>query len=276
MTPPPRDRSRDVRVEDPTNRWVVHAAARALLPLALRLRFSANAVSIGGLALGVLAALCYLRWDRFMFALLGFGLSIAWLICDGLDGMIARATGTASALGRILDGVCDHAVFILIYCAIAGSIGTGEGWAWAIAAGAAHAIQSSLYEAERIRFHRRLSGDPTPVRPRSVNPGVRAYDAVSASLDPASAPFERAFAASADRLAFAAAYGNAAAPALRAMIPLSANTRVIAILLACLSGNPRLFWGFELVPLTLVAIFGILWLRRVEARLSLGVTVPQH
>ena len=37
----------------------------------------------------------------------------------------------------------------------------------------------------------------------------------------------------------------------------SANMRILAIWLACLFGDPRLFWWFELGPLTLVAVIGI-------------------
>src|SRR3546814_9333837 len=45
-------------------------------------------------------------------ATIGLPLSLFWLVADGLDGMIARATGTPSAAGRVLDGLCDHGVFL--------------------------------------------------------------------------------------------------------------------------------------------------------------------
>jgi len=262
---PPPDGSRDPRTEDPTNLYVVHLAGRALLPLALRLRVPANAVSLAGLVLGALAALAYLHWPT--LATWGFVLCVLWLIADGLDGMIARATATASALGRFLDGLCDHAVFVLLYVALAVSIGTAEAWALAFSAGAVHAVQSTLYEGERMRFHRRLAGDLGAPPLRSRNPLVRAYDAVAGSLDRLAAPFDRALAAATDPSALAARYGAAAAPPLRLMALLSNNMRVILIWLACLAGNPRLYWWMELVPLSLVATAGIAWHRRVERRL---------
>jgi hypothetical protein len=43
--------------------------------------------------------------------------------------------------------------------------------------------------------------------------------------------------------------------------------RVVLIFLACAAGDPRLFWLFELGPLSAVAAAGILWHRQVEARL---------
>jgi CDP-diacylglycerol--serine O-phosphatidyltransferase len=262
---PPPDGSRDPRTEDPTNLYVVHLAGRALLPLALRLRIPANAVSVAGLVLGALAAAAYLHWER--LATVGFLLSVLWLIADGLDGMIARATRTASALGRFLDGLCDHAVFVLLYVALACSLGTGEAWTLALAAGAVHAIQSTLYEGERMRFHRRIRGDPGAPPAPSRNPLVQAYDAAAGSLERLAAPFDRALAGAPDPRAFGERYGAAAAPALRLMALLSNNMRVILIWLACLAGNPRLYWWAELGPLTAVAVAGILWHRRVERRL---------
>jgi CDP-diacylglycerol--serine O-phosphatidyltransferase len=159
MTIPPPDGSRDRRIEDSTNLWVIHPASRALLPLALRWGVSANLVSFAGLGVGAAAAYAFAHWSDPRAAVGGFLLAILWLIADGLDGMVARATKTASAFGRLLDGLCDHGVFTLIYIVLAQSIGTAEGWALAILAGFAHALQSNLFEGERARFHRRLRGD---------------------------------------------------------------------------------------------------------------------
>ena len=264
---PPPDGSRDRRVDDPTNVWIVHLAARMLLPPALRTGISANAVSIAGFALGTGAAAALLGWRDPALATLGFLLAIAWLILDGLDGMIARATGTASALGRFLDGACDHGVFLLLYLALGASIDTPEAWITGLLAGLVHGIQSNLYESERARYHRRLRGDPGgQAGPPSPYRLARLYDRVAGSLDRLAGRFDRALAAAPDRRAFAAAYAQRAAPALRLMNLLSANMRVVAIYAACLAGDPRLFWWFELGPLTLVALAGIAWHRRVERR----------
>jgi hypothetical protein len=48
--------SRDPRVEEVTNLWVIHPSGRALLPHALRLGISANLVSVIGLCIGAAAA----------------------------------------------------------------------------------------------------------------------------------------------------------------------------------------------------------------------------
>ena len=273
MTTPPPDGSRDRRIEDPSNLWIIHPTGRALLPHALAHGISANSVSIGGLLLGGLAAFAYTQWDRPIYALIGLVFSLGWLVADGLDGMIARATGTASALGRALDGLCDHGVFALIYVSLALSIGTLDAWLLATAAGVAHAVQSSLYEGERARFHRRLKGIALGALPAPAGMAlVRLYDSVAGSLDRLSMPFERRLGRDADPVACGRVYGNAAAPVLKFMAVLTANVRVFAVFAACLAGNPRIFWWIEIVPMTIVLVVGILLHRRVERRLAGGVS----
>jgi CDP-diacylglycerol--serine O-phosphatidyltransferase len=264
----PPDGSRDRRTEDPTNLWFVHLTGRLLLPLALRWRISANGLSLAGLALGTAAALAYTQWPDWKMATLGFALCAAWLIADGMDGMVARATGTTSAIGRFLDGVCDHSVFILLYVALAWSIGTPGAWALAAAAGVAHAAQATLYEGERTRFHRRVRGDAGLDRPPPPrNRVVRAYDAIAGSLDRMADPYDRLLGKVDDPKRLGEEYGHRAAPTLRLMALLSNNVRVIAIYVACLAGDPRLFWWLELGPLSAIAATGIWRHRRIETRL---------
>ncbi len=276
MTRPPPDRSRDRRIEDPTNLWIVHPAADLLLPWFVARRISANMVSGGGLLLGALAALSYAQWQDWRFVLLGLILSICWLIADGLDGMIARATGTASPLGRALDGLCDHGVFALIYIVLAWSIGTTGGWLLAIAAGAAHAVQSNYYESERARFHRRCKGLTAPAAlPLSRNPLVRCYDWVAGTLERFAGRFDVALGRQSDPMSLATTYGVAAVPPMRLMSLLSANVRVYTIFLACLAGDPRWFWWVEIGPLTVILLIGLVWHRQVERRLIRSDT-PFH
>ncbi|MEG3089032.1 CDP-alcohol phosphatidyltransferase family protein [Sphingomonas sp. PB4P5] len=268
MTIPPPDGSRDRRIEDSTNLWVIHPAARVLLPLALRLGISANMVSFAGLGLGIAAAYAFAQWNDPRAVVAGLLLSVGWLIADGLDGMIARATKTASAFGRLLDGLCDHGVFALFYLTLAATVGTLEGWLLAIAAGLVHALQSNLFEGERTRFHRRLRGDSgSAPPPRTGSRLEKLYDDVSRSVDRLADPFDRALAASGDAQRFGRDYATRAAAPMKLMAFESANMRVAAIFLACLAGDPRLFWWFELVPLTLLLAGTLFWHRRVEAAL---------
>ncbi|WP_374943745.1 CDP-alcohol phosphatidyltransferase family protein [Sphingomonas sp.] len=269
MTRPHPDGSRDLRIEDPSNLWLIHPAGRALLPHAVALGISANAVSVAGLLLGGGAAACFARWSDWRFVVLGLLLAVGWLIADGLDGMIARATGTASPLGRMLDGLCDHGVFVLIYVTLALSLGTVQGWALAVAAGVAHAVQSSLYEGERARFHRRARGIAQPALPAvQGNALVRLYDIFATSLDRVALRFERRMARAEDPASFGQTYARAAAPAMKWMAWLTANVRVEAIAIACLLGDPQLFWGFEIVVLSAIAAITIARHRAVERRLA--------
>jgi len=270
MTLSSPDGSRDRRIEDPSNLWLIHPLARALLPRAVSAGVSANAVSVAGLVLGGGAAAAFVRWPAVPAMLLGLVLAIGWMVADGLDGMIARATGTASALGRTLDGLCDHGVFALIYVAMALRIGTGEGWLLAVAAGVAHAVQSSLYEGERARFHRRVKGvtatgvAPAPSSTATAMPLVRLYDAVAGIPERLALPFERMLASAPDARALGQLYGERAVPAMRLQSLLTANVRVALITLACFANSPRLFWIAEIGPLSLIAIAGLVWHRRVE------------
>lgn len=261
------DRSRDRRIEDPSNLWIIHPAARLLLPVFVARRVSANTVSLAGFLIGGASAAAYSEWQIWPFACLGLLLSLVWLIADGLDGMIARTTNTASALGRFLDGLCDHGVFLLIYVALAISIGTTEAWLLGTAAGLLHALQSNLYESERARFHRRSIGVASPAPAPGINVLVRAYDRLASTIDRLAHPFDERLRRSPDPLQLGAAYGSLAVKPLRLMSLLSANVRVCAIFLACMAGKPMLFWWFELIPLTLILIVGLTWHRVVEARL---------
>lgn len=263
MTIPPPDGSRDRRIEDLSNLYVVHPIARALLAPAVRLRVSANAVSAVGLGLGLLATLAFVGSPGWRGAALGLALATCWLVADGLDGMVARATGTASRLGRIMDGVCDHGVFLLIYVGLAWSVGTVAGWALAVAAGVVHGVQSSLYEGERARFHRRLRRRPPP----PCEGQVPLYDWIAGAADRAGAGLDALIAGPAGA-AVAADYARRAVAPMRAMALLSANVRVGAIALAVLVRQPTLFWWIELAPLTLVAVATMAWHRRVERRVE--------
>ena len=275
MTVPAPDGSRDRRIEDPSNLWLIHPLGRRLLPLALRLGISANTVSVAGLFLGTGAALAYSDFERPALAVVGLLLSVGWLVADGLDGMVARATGTASPLGRLLDGVCDHGVFILIYVALAWEWGTAGGWLLAVAAGAAHAVQSSLYEGERARYHRRLKGVASPDAPRpSGNWLVRGYDRLAGTPERLARPFERRLAAAPDARALGARYAAAAVPPMRLLALQTANVRVLAIFAASLLGDPRLFWWFEIAVLVPLLLIGLAWHRRVEQELVFSITSP--
>jgi CDP-diacylglycerol--serine O-phosphatidyltransferase len=262
----PPDGSRDPRIEDPTNLYFVHLVGRALLPGALQLGISANLVSLVGLLLGTGAAWAYLDWRSPLWASIGFLLTLGWLIADGMDGMIARARGSASQLGRFMDGLCDHGVFLLLYLALAASIGTVGAWVLAVTAGLVHGVQAMLFEGERMRFQRRIRGEARLRTGGDAPPNllVRLYDSIAGSFDRAAEPFERLLGRAEDPAAFGQSYGDKAWRPLRFLSLLSNNRRVILIYVTAMLGDITLFWWIELVLLTIVAAIGIVWHRRVE------------
>jgi CDP-diacylglycerol--serine O-phosphatidyltransferase len=149
-------------IEDKTNQYFVHPISDQVVVLSIKLGISPNFISLLGLACGFLAAFLYLSLPTTGFVFGGFIAMVGWHIFDGADGKLARATGQASAFGRIIDGICDHLVFGSVYIALTlHMIHTGAPYAiwWLIiGAGFSHAIQSAAYEERRQKFQRRHKG----------------------------------------------------------------------------------------------------------------------
>lgn len=253
-------------IDDPTNAHVIHPAARALLPLAVRSGVHPNLVSVAGLGFAGLAGTAYYHWHDWRAVLIGFVFMVAWHVCDGLDGALARATGRSSAFGRVVDGTCDYLAFFAVLIPIAvGFPDWGDKLALCLTAGAAHAVQAMWYEGERDGWSRRAAGvfaeRPRPATGTWYDGG---YNRVERALGSRVRPIDAALASHPDRLP---AYLAATAPLVRALMPLSANGRTLAIPLFCLIGHAEWFWYWELFALTLFALFMAQSLRRAEARI---------
>ena len=95
----------------------------------------------------------------------------------------------------------------------------------------------------------------------------RIYNRLSDPVESVAVRFDAVLKADPDPIELGAAYGAAAARPLRLMSLLSANVRLYAIFFACIGGDPRLYWWFEILPLTAILGIGIWWHRAVEARL---------
>jgi phosphatidylglycerophosphate synthase len=260
---------RPIEIEPWTNRLAVHRLSAWLLPGAVRLRLHPNVVTVAGLLMGLAAAACYSRWTDWRFAVAGFLLMVGWHVMDGLDGQLARATGRSSALGRLLDGLADYATFVAVYLALAFTHPQPQlAFPLAAAAGLAHALQAQFYEGERATYIRRLAGRFRAVsRPETGGPFERLYNRAEALLANRTRPFDTVLAAMSPKAQSQAlqAWQPRAARTLRAMSPLSANGRTLAILAAALLGEPMLFWGYEIFALTLLALAAAAALRQAEA-----------
>lgn len=265
---------RPIEIEPLSNRLVVHRLSAALLPRAIARRVHPNIATSLGLLFGLAAAAAYTHWTDWRFATLGFLLMVGWHVMDGLDGQLARATGTSSDLGRLLDGVADYSTFVAVYLALALTHPQGGlAIALAAAAGVAHALQAQFYEGERATYVRRCSGSFRAIpRPEAGGIFERFYNRCEALLGNRTRPFDSRLeqASPAQRAALIAAWQPRAARTLRGMAPLSANGRTIAIWLAALAGEPMLFWLWELVGLTLVALAAARALRQSEQQQGAG------
>ena len=260
------DASRPATIEDPTNRYVVHRLSAALLPLAVRLHIHPNAVSLAGLACAGAAGTCYHYWRSPWAVLAGFLFMVGWHVCDGLDGQLARATGTASATGRLVDGVCDYLAFFAVLIPVATSFPDWGGkLTLCLTAGAAHGVQAAYYEGVRDGWLRRWRGHfeplPRPVTGHFLEHGHNALERMWGSGE---RPVDAVLRADPRRLP---GYLAATAPWVRALLPLSANGRTLALPLFCLAGHAEGFWWWELGGITLWTLLVTIGLRRTEARI---------
>jgi phosphatidylglycerophosphate synthase len=257
-------------IEDPTNLWIIHPLSDRLLAPALRLGIHPNTVSFTGMGFGALAGWCYWHWQQPLFVIAGFLLMVGWHVMDGLDGKLARASGKASPLGRVIDGVCDYLAFIFVLLPIALSF---DSWpvtlALALFSGACHAVQSAWYEGEREAWKRRARGSFVTEERQASGIGIEGlYNRVERRLGSGARAVDDALAGNPQLLP---TYLAATAPLVRGLSILSANNRTIAIALACLAGDPRLYWYWEILGLSMIAVAMAWRLRRREAALVTAI-----
>ena len=110
-----------------------------------RLRLTPTAVTLIGGVFGVIAG--HLYFYRALFInLIGFGFHVVANIFDNADGQLARLTNQHSRLGRILDPVVDHTIWLGIYVHLVLRLRqqgfSGTVWILAIAAGVSHGAQA--------------------------------------------------------------------------------------------------------------------------------------
>ena len=275
---PSSDYVRPASIEETTNRLVIHPLSGMVASGALRLGLSANQLSVAGLFCGWAAAGFYFYQPDRKMVIAGFLAMVAWHIFDGADGRVARATGTSSAIGRIIDGICDHLVFAAVYIAITISmIFAGSSpliWLLVIAAGMSHAVQAAAYEERRQRYQRRSRGvsrDDANKRLLHVGGNSSAialiYDRIQRLASSKETPLDEVLFSlrkrqdSGDIIQSAA---NRTALVVRRWSILNANNRTIMITLACFIGRPIFYFAYELVVLNMILVGLLIYEQRVE------------
>ena len=99
---------------------VVGLAARPLVPLFIRLRFSANSVTLLSLAAGFCAGWAFSQGTALMTLVGAFSFLFSNVL-DECDGTVARKTNTCSEFGALLDTVTD----CLVHAALFSGLGIG-------------------------------------------------------------------------------------------------------------------------------------------------------
>ena len=281
QAPAPEDvipSGRPPETEEATNRYLIHPLARRLTPLLARLRVLPNAVSLAGMACGILAGFAYNRYQDRRLAVAGLFLMALWHLMDGIDGQLARLTGTQSRFGKILDGICDYVTFTAVYVGLAVALDRQDGaWMWVLvaAAGISHAAQAAAYEAQRQDYDFfgwgrgsavvadpdiRPPGLPLPPRPRISDGLHRIYAGLQLLMVGASAGSRRTLASALDSgrersAAIRRRYRAAFAPAIRRWSVLSANCHTIGIFCFAILNMPLYYFVFETCFLNAVLLF---------------------
>jgi CDP-alcohol phosphatidyltransferase-like enzyme len=149
--------------------WVFGPLSRLLVPALLRLRVPPPAVVLAHGAIGLAGALLIARGE-----LVGAALLLqAKTLLDNADGLLARASGRVTLLGRYLDTEADLVVNAAVFAALGAE--TGEPWlalAAFLAATALLGIDFNLAE-----LHREAHGRATAEPPRSGGSAERALEA---------------------------------------------------------------------------------------------------
>lgn len=279
---------RPIEIEEFSNRFFVHPLSDHVVRICIKAGISANAVSIAGLVCGLLAAFAYTQTPDIFMVLSGFSLMICWHILDGADGRLARVTGTSSAFGRIIDGICDHLVYAAVYIALAfnlmaGGYGAGVWWL-VIGAGLSHAIQAAGYEERRQKYQRRREG----IDRQTVANGLLSVDGNNSFL---AGVYDLA-----QKLVAGGDYGldgalknlrrlpdnrqpptiviGQTAKMVKSWSVLNANNRTMLIFLFCLTGVPEFYFIFELIVFNIVLISLIFAERQFEKQLVRSIERP--
>jgi phosphatidylglycerophosphate synthase len=260
---------RTTEIEELTNLYFIHPVASRLVPLAARMRLSPNALTLTGMAFGLLAAFAYYRYQNPRFAVLGFVLMIAWHIMDGADGQLARLTKSQSQFGKVLDGISDSVTFLAIYTALALALARQYGaqaYVLVLVSAVCHAIQSASYELQRqeyVRWMRGGSGSPSrgpPARGARTSAIARPFEfldrlfyfGLSFPTADVTRKINASMSAALDRHPARAAlirerYSQIFAPLVRRWSILSANYRTLGIFICALLAVPQYYFWFEIL-----------------------------
>jgi phosphatidylglycerophosphate synthase len=273
--------SRTPEIEDVTNARFIHPLSRRLTLLLAHWGVAPNAVSLAGMACGLLAGVAYFHYAAWWGPVLGAALMVAWHILDGSDGQLARLTHRQSELGKVIDGCCDYVTFIAVYVGLGLAMAHQMGpWVWALLllAGLAHAVQAAAYEVQRQAYDVSVHGKRAAELPKLEDLRAQAgsgllqrlhvvYVRMQYLADGTAATRRERLAAALARhpqqqAQIRARYRDLFAPQVRAWSLLSSNYRTIAIFVAAVFAVPWLYFVWVFAGLSLLMAWRVQAQRR--------------
>jgi len=150
-------------VEEWVDETIHRPLARRLVRLLLRTSITPNQVTILSALMGVSAGVVVgAAVERPAWRLVAGLLLFCSVVLDCCDGQLARARGTASTYGGILDGLSDYAVGLAMGIGgsyyMVGVLGSNWWWLVGVAGIAGSAVQSALFDHTKTRYIARVGG----------------------------------------------------------------------------------------------------------------------
>ena len=275
--------ARPTELEDWLNRAIYHQLSRRIALAFQHTPISPNMVSVSSFVAIVAAAFCYTSIQTPAGIAAGLFFHLLWHVLDGADGDLARLTGKISPFGEMIDGICDYAGHVILYTALAFSVG---GWVLPVtaAAAASRILQSNHIESVRRTYlwrgygvpwlrqsKEKVAGRPGPAG-RVLGRIADLYLWLAAMLIPASGEAD----AMAERLQRAPATRDEAQTisrtvgrkALAFQFWLGSNRRTLLLGLSMALGSPGWFFLLEATGLNLLLVASVMRQRRVNHELA--------
>jgi phosphatidylglycerophosphate synthase len=257
-------------LQDPLNLYLYHPLAWQLARGLARTPLTPNMVSVIGGLFVIAAAVAYSQPGWPGPALLGMALHMTWHVVDGADGDLARMTGRSSPIGELVDGICDYASHIFLYFVLGWLLYRAEGasgWAWMVAAGLSHIVQSNHVEVQRRQYQWWVYGTPwlrhshAETRKTGFGAIVAGYLALASGMTPHALKVDEAVAAAqGNRTALeriGAVARREAMPLLLILKLLGPNPRAIVLGLSMLAGSPLYYFIYQAVVLNLLLVLSV-------------------
>lgn len=306
-----RDAKRPKRpreLQDGLNFHVYHPLAWRLAKLLSHTPLTPNMVSVFGGLLVVAAGVVYYNMDSTggtwalgwpAGALLGMVLHMSWHVVDGADGDLARLTGKSSPIGEMVDGICDYVSHIIVYVLLASvltrQVGAGEAWAWTLAAGLSHIVQSNHVEVQRRFYQYWTYGVPWLNNAKDNSAGMFAttglfnkvlrtiaqvYLHMAAGMTPHARQIDAAVSeamasGNTRRLeAIRAEVAREQKPLLNFLKFLGPNPRAIVLGLAMLAGSPVYYFFYQAVVLNVLLLISVQLHNRAAMATAARIELP--